>query len=155
MCSIARGVVELVLFIQQLQTNQKVNVEVHVDICNTRKCTKKLNSSKQARRHFFCIFIENHFCNFFFRYSLQDFRSSIGGGSAAKYKRVVISEYGACTKKACGYEFCTNCYHGRHLNAKCTRRPLGSSPKSDDDTPHRCETRNTKRNLKRLGRLAF
>lgn len=88
-------------------------------------------------------------------------RSSINGGSATKYKRnsliapAVISEYAACTKKDCGYEFCTNCSFDRHRNAKCTKRPLGSSPKSDEDTPYRNEPRQTKRNLRRLGRLAF
>lgn len=97
------------------------------------------------------------------KYSFQE-RSlrSFSSSSATKNKRnylhqpVVISEYAACSKKSCGYEFCTNCYCNRHVNAKCTKRPLGSSPKSDDDTPYRCETRNnTKRSLRRLERLAF
>lgn len=100
---------------------------------------------------------------FLFRYSLYDrsLRSSVNSSSAIKTKGnylltpVVISEYAECSKKHCGYEFCTNCYGSRHHNAKCTKRPLGSSPKSDDDTPYRCEPRNRKRNLRRLGRLAF
>lgn len=66
--------------------------------------------------------------------------------------RRIQSEYAVCTR--CDYEFCTNCSGIRHTNAKCTRRPLGSSPKSDEDSPRRIEhqrsIRSKRRTLKRL-----
>lgn len=69
--------------------------------------------------------------------------------------KVVVSEYAVCSKKMCGFEFCTNCNGNRHLNAKCTKRPLGSSPKSDDDSTAYRPQHRTKRPLRRLGRLVF
>lgn len=101
-------------------------------------------------------------CLMYFRRSiLQDRSLRSSTNSATRIKRtsgitkVVISEFAACSKKACGYAFCTNCNCDRHINAKCTKRPLGSSPKSDEDSPYKPEPRHTKRDLRRLGRLVF
>ncbi|XP_031630455.1 uncharacterized protein LOC116345331 [Contarinia nasturtii] len=67
----------------------------------------------------------------------------------------VVSEYAKCSKVSCRFEFCTNCKGYRHIDEKCTIRPLGSSPKSDEDSPYKHEEIITKRPLRRLGRLVF
>lgn len=77
-------------------------------------------------------------------------RSKSRYNSSASSK--IQSEYAVCVR--CDYEFCTNCNGERHINAKCTWRPLGFSPKSDDDSTrsieHQRSIKNKKRTLKRL-----
>lgn len=84
----------------------------------------------------------------------RSLRSSVGKNKRTTAK-VVVSEYALCSKRACGYEFCTNCNCNRHVNGKCTKLPLGSSPKSDEDSPYKPDSRCIKRGSGRLRRLDF
>lgn len=103
--------------------------------------------------------INSYFFFFYDRCYYQDRSLRSSNGSVTKNRtnngKIVVSEYAVCSKKMCGFEFCTNCNGNRHVNAKCTKRPLGSSPKSDEDSPYRSQHRATKRQLRRLGRLVF
>lgn len=71
-------------------------------------------------------------------------------------KPIIYSEYAVCQNKHCCYKFCTNCLRDQHLDSKCSLRPLGSSPTSDDDASRiKEEFQHSKRNLRRLSRLPF
>lgn len=143
----------LVSFIQLLQLNRRCNAEVHVD--NSTACKFLMSKKKENYKIIICFLLS---CRF--NYQERSLRSSNGSATKSRtqnsFGKVVVSEYAVCSKKTCGFEFCTNCDGNRHVNAKCTKRPLGSSPKSDEDSPYRQEHRNkTKRSMRRLGRLVF
>lgn len=66
--------------------------------------------------------------------------------------KTIASEYGECTRIACGFKFCTNCHNEQHMNSVCPVKPLSTSPTtSDEDSPQKTAVRRSKRN--RLRRL--